>query len=161
MFQHTKFQRDDFKKLIQDLNNLADDSRLDDSVLNNAFNLLWPHLESDVQCILSGHVDDASGDHRTERDILSEILDLSRVNSISQIQSSMLSLEKRVSEVCKIILRDASKGNALDEVIRTAKIELNEEAVTRGDDSDLLKNNPPIGEHLSKWLAMGPVPKLY
>ena len=79
LFQNTKFCKKDFKKLVQTINGAGGDSKLEESVLDDVFTMWWPRLEKQVAQILSEHKTDTPGDHRTERDILEEILELSRL----------------------------------------------------------------------------------
>lgn len=81
IFQNTRFSKEDFKKLVKSINNAGGDSKLDDSVLDGVFEMWWPKLEEQVRKILEEfqHVDE--GSHREERDILEEILELTRLNT--------------------------------------------------------------------------------
>ncbi|MFC1759319.1 toll/interleukin-1 receptor domain-containing protein [Planctomycetota bacterium] len=79
IFQHTKFQADEFKKLIRSINNTGGDLKLDDGVLNDVFDMWWPKLEEKVNAILKNHKNDAPTADRPERDMLEEILELTRL----------------------------------------------------------------------------------
>ncbi len=78
-FQTTRFEKNDFKKLVKSINNSGGDSKLDDSVLDQVFEMWWEKLESKVSDILSNHKNTDEAEHRSERDILEEILELSRL----------------------------------------------------------------------------------
>jgi len=81
IFQNTRFDKKDFKKLVKTINSSGGDSKLDDSVLDGVFDMWWPKLEEQVNQILSDHNDTAPDEHRTERDMLEEVLELTRLNT--------------------------------------------------------------------------------
>jgi len=80
-FQATKFDKTDFKKLLQTINNTGGESKLDGAVLNDVFEMWWPKLEEKLKAIIENHTDSNTGNERPERDILEEILELSRINA--------------------------------------------------------------------------------
>jgi hypothetical protein len=79
-FQATKFTKDDFKKLLSTINNTDSESQLTPEVLNDVFEMWWPKLEEKVAEILKEERNITVPKKRTERDILEEILELSRLN---------------------------------------------------------------------------------
>ena len=85
-FQTTLFEKSDFKKLISDLNNANKDNPLEDKVLNTVFEKFWPELEEKITAILKAEgIDDAkNADVRSDREVLEEILDLSRSLAIQK-----------------------------------------------------------------------------
>ncbi len=80
-FQATKFVREDFKRLVSTINNTAGDAKLDTPVLDNVFDMWWPRLEEQVAEILKTHDKGTKRERRPERDILEEILELTRMNA--------------------------------------------------------------------------------
>lgn len=80
-FQATKFLREDFKKLVTTINNAAGDARLDSPVLDGVFEMWWPKLETQVKEIIENHSKGTKTARRSERDILEELLELTRLNS--------------------------------------------------------------------------------
>jgi hypothetical protein len=80
-FQATKFDKTDFKKLLTTINNTGSESKLESAVLNDVFEMWWPKLEKKVDDILKNHVVDSNNNVRSERDILEEVLELTRINS--------------------------------------------------------------------------------
>jgi hypothetical protein len=80
-FQATKFDKADFKKLLITVNNTGGDSKLDAAVLNDVFEMWWPKLETKINEILKNHVVDNDNAVRSEREILEEVLELTRLNS--------------------------------------------------------------------------------
>jgi len=80
-FQATKFDKAGFKKLLTTVNNTGGESKLDSAVLNDVFEMWWPKLEQKVKDILKNHVVDNDNAVRSEREILEEVLELTRLNS--------------------------------------------------------------------------------
>lgn len=81
LFQHTKFERDEFKKLVKTVNNAGGDAKLDENVLNTVFQMWWPKLDEQVQGILQDHRNAPPAAERSERDMLEEILELTRLGA--------------------------------------------------------------------------------
>jgi hypothetical protein len=80
IFQHTRFQKSDFKKLVKTINNAGGDSKLDDAVFESVFEMWWPKLEDKVKQILKNETTDGVTSNRSERDMLEEILELTRLD---------------------------------------------------------------------------------
>lgn len=81
-FQSTRFDKTDIKQLLTTINNTGLDSKLEAGVLNDVFEMWWPKLESKINEILKTHVEEKKNKNvRSERDILEEILELTRINS--------------------------------------------------------------------------------
>jgi len=80
-FQATKFDKTDFKKLLMTINNTGGEFKLESAVLNDVFEMWWPKLESKVNSILNTHVNEKENNLRSEREILEEILELTRMNA--------------------------------------------------------------------------------
>ncbi len=80
-FQATRFEKADFKKLLNTINNTGGDSKLDQAVLNDVFEMWWPKLESKISEILKSHKESDGEYVRSEREILEEVLELTRINS--------------------------------------------------------------------------------
>lgn len=80
-FQATKFLRDDFKRLFTSINSSAGEARLESNVLDQVFDMWWPKLEQDVSIILQNSKNVPAKTRRQDRDILEEILELTRINS--------------------------------------------------------------------------------
>lgn len=79
-FQTTNFGETDIKKLVETINSAAGDAKLKDDVLENVFNKWWPDLKSKIEEILENHESQGNTPARPEREILEEILALSRLN---------------------------------------------------------------------------------
>ena len=90
-FQTVRFTKDEIYKLICTLNKALKDSQLDDKVIENVFEKWWPDLNDKVNSILhkyqkSKH-NDSESSPRSDREILEEILELSRLKSSRLVES--------------------------------------------------------------------------
>jgi len=80
-FQTTKFEKSDFKKLVKSINNTGGDSKLEENVLDQVFDMWWDKLETQINDIIANHNNAEETEHRSERDILEEVLELSRLGA--------------------------------------------------------------------------------
>lgn len=80
-FQATKFDKTDFKKLLITINNTGSESKLESAVLNDVFEMWWPKLEQKIKEILQNHVESSPNALRSEREILEEVLELTRIST--------------------------------------------------------------------------------
>ncbi|CAA6818792.1 MAG: Unknown protein [uncultured Thiotrichaceae bacterium] len=85
-FQTTLFNKSDFRKLVSVLNTANKPNALSDNTLNTVFEKFWPDIEKKVKEIIdTSHPEgENSPDLRSEREILEEVLDLSRVLAIQR-----------------------------------------------------------------------------
>jgi hypothetical protein len=81
-FQTTKAQREDIKKLIHTINNSSIERKLPDSEINESFDVWWPRLEQQLSSI--HEPTESPKPQRDEREILEEILELTRSLSARQ-----------------------------------------------------------------------------
>ena len=81
MFQGTTFVKQDFKRLLTTINNAGGGDRLDAPVLESVFEMWWPKLHAQVTDLLSSHDSGPSEQIRNDRDILEEILNLTRIRA--------------------------------------------------------------------------------
>ena len=80
-FQATKFDKADFKKLIKTINETGGESKLDSKVLDDVFEMWWPRLEKKINEIIRNYKEESHEEERTERDILEELLELTRMTA--------------------------------------------------------------------------------
>ena len=78
-FQTTRFNKEDIKRLVETINSAAGEEKLEPHVLDSVFDMWWPGLERDVSEILASRTEDDQNAHRPDRDILEEILALTRM----------------------------------------------------------------------------------
>lgn len=82
-FQHTRFDKNDFKKLLNTINKEASDQKLDQIVLDDVFEMWWPRLAEELNAIIDSHKTEDVRTVRDEREILDEILELTRLTARS------------------------------------------------------------------------------
>lgn len=96
-FQATLFKKEEMKKLLKAINSKLEDHSLIDSVLENVFEKWWPDLETDIEKILRSEKDKNVEPIRTDRDILEEILGLSRF-AIKNTQGTSIGIHPQAVE---------------------------------------------------------------
>ena len=99
------FTKEDIRKLVKTINDANDLQKLDDVTLSRVFDKWWPDLEERVDGILSNVVPKDTRRLRNDREILEEILDLSR--SASKIRTAN---SRRVSPQAFVDLREGVYG---------------------------------------------------
>lgn len=79
-FQTTEFKKSEFKKLLQTINKQLNDNKVSETVFNEVFEVFFPKLETNIQKILSENksIEVSKTIERSDREILEEILELSR-----------------------------------------------------------------------------------
>ena len=86
--QATEFKEVDFKRLLKTVNNTAVENKLTDAVLEEVFEMWWPRLERTFNEVLDQEqIPEDVSPVRNDREILEEILDLSRL-SAKRVSSS-------------------------------------------------------------------------
>jgi hypothetical protein len=97
-FQTTKAQKDDVRKLIHTINNTLEDRKLPEIEINETFDVWWTRLEERLGNI--PHDKNVPRQHRSEREILEELLELVRAQV--RTKSPFISFEPdRYSPVVK------------------------------------------------------------
>lgn len=87
-FQTTEFEKKDFLKLLSVINGQSEDRKLPSKTLEKVFEKWWPDLDSKIKEILSDG-DEPKPPLRSERELLEEILQLSRVSSQQKFRPSI------------------------------------------------------------------------
>jgi hypothetical protein len=125
-FQTTKFSQEDIKQLMANINGQCGENKLSEKVFNEVFNVFWPHLEEKIGNVITKQKEissDSDKSHkRPDREILEEILELTRLNLRKRNESSNrrdsldfldISLDKRI-ELQQLIFEYLKKfGNRL------------------------------------------------
>lgn len=75
-FQATRANKNDTQKLIHTINQALDDAALPKEKLDEAFEIWWPKFEKSLENI--PHIESKKEPHRSDREILEEILELVR-----------------------------------------------------------------------------------
>jgi hypothetical protein len=82
-FQAAPFSEPEMRKLMKTLNSGLGEQRLDDGVLNAVFEMWWPKLNERVNRLMDKYagLTKSTPASRTDRDILEEVLQLTRLNA--------------------------------------------------------------------------------
>ena len=80
-FQATNFNESDIQKLIEMINSCCEENKLEENVLEEVFNLWWPRLETEISKIMEKHKEKADETLRNDRELIEEILTLSRITA--------------------------------------------------------------------------------
>lgn len=95
-FQATKFERSDFKRLIETINNSAGEGSLGAKVLDDVFDMWWTRLEDKIKEILDSDDNHVESELRSDRDLLEEIL-----NTVRKLFSDGRGSDMLLSEILK------------------------------------------------------------
>jgi hypothetical protein len=77
-FQAATFSKDEVLKFVKVVNSQLNESSLDSAVLDSVFQKWWPDLDEKIQKILAAPNPKSSKEIRTDRDLLEEVLKLTR-----------------------------------------------------------------------------------
>lgn len=77
-FQLTQFNKIEIRQLFSSINSQCGESMLDSDTEEQVFNMWWPKLEDQVIEILGQHKNNGEGEIRSDREILEEVLSLTR-----------------------------------------------------------------------------------
>jgi len=80
-FQTTNFNKNDFKKMMYTVNQSGGENALNKDTFDRVFNMWWPEISAKIDAILSNVRNTDDQNVRPDRDILEEILMLSRARS--------------------------------------------------------------------------------
>jgi hypothetical protein len=105
-FQCTRFIKDDFQKLVATINSVAGEAKLESAVMDSVFEMWWPRLEKAVGEILSTHAQRDEEPRRSDRDIIEEILQLTRA-SVSQEHRPSHILRRGVHDLIESLMESA------------------------------------------------------
>jgi hypothetical protein len=123
-FQATKFEREDFRKLIHTINNSLDGQSIEHSVLENSFDLWWPQLDVKIIEIMNS----APGKKESE--------ERSTDSKIDEITGMLRSIFIKISETSE---RESRLQNKIDR-----------ERLGREFIEDYSTNSPAVGIALLK-----------
>ena len=80
-FQTTEFEKEDFRKLVSVINTKLSDNKLPQKVLDSVFEKWWPELETQITEILNELGEVGPEPIRSDRELIEEILELSRMST--------------------------------------------------------------------------------
>ncbi|KZZ22793.1 hypothetical protein A3753_20735 [Sulfitobacter sp. HI0082] len=78
-FQTTNFDKDDFRKVLSTINEAGEDNHLPKDTFDRVFEMWWPQLEAKISEIMTDEGAQERGELRSERELLEEVLSLSRL----------------------------------------------------------------------------------
>jgi hypothetical protein len=81
-FQLAQFEKSEIRRVVKMINTALGESSLDDSVLDSVFEMWWPRLKEKVEAALLAAPRTDPSALRSERDLLEEILKLSRSTAV-------------------------------------------------------------------------------
>lgn len=94
-FQATEFNKEEIRKLIESINGALEDKKINDKTLGAIYEKWWPDLEKNIQEILHAEPPQInSTEIRSDRDILEEILRLTRSKRYSSFEPGSQLLRK-------------------------------------------------------------------
>ena len=88
-FQAAKFSNEEMKRVMKAINAELGDAALPPDVLNNVFEMWWPKLEEQVANQLKTSEDGVGQARRSERDLLQEVLSLTRRLALDRSRGSL------------------------------------------------------------------------
>lgn len=87
-FQAAKFSKKEMKKVIKMMNDELETTSLSSEVLDSVFEMWWPKLEEQIEKLLEKSKKENNKDLRSERDLIEEVLSLTRRLSIDKRRRS-------------------------------------------------------------------------
>jgi hypothetical protein len=117
-FQHTRLEREDFRKLVQQVNMLAGVDSRDPQQLNEMFDEAWPKLEASVRDLRAAGPAAAPAPQRDANEMMEEVLVIAReirdgpkprASSLDEANGDWLCASaKQIDAVANLVLRDIS-----------------------------------------------------
>lgn len=83
-FQTTSFEKIDFKKLMNAINDAGGENKLNRETFESVFEMWWPRLEAAILKIMETKASESKEELRSDRDLIEEILSLSRMSTRDQ-----------------------------------------------------------------------------
>lgn len=89
-FQAAPFSKDEIHKVIKTVNSQLGETSLDSNVLDSVFEKWWPDLDDRVNKILEKKRNSSGAELRSDRELLEEVLKISRTLSVREREVSSL-----------------------------------------------------------------------
>ncbi len=80
-FQAATFSKLEIKKLLATINSQSAEGKLEATTLDKVFEMWWPQLDKEIARVLEEHKAPTANTIRTDRELLEEILELSRIRT--------------------------------------------------------------------------------
>ncbi len=113
-FQATRASKDDVLKLLKTLNAALRDNALSDTHIDEVFEVWWPKLESQLRDLPGD--DSKARPHRSERDLLEEILALVRNQNRSRLLMPHHLLAASIGDGTVTTLEDGNLAGVREEI---------------------------------------------
>lgn len=113
-FQAAKFSKKEMKKVVKMMNDELDNTSLASDVLDNVFEMWWPKLQEKIEKAVEKARNDDNTALRTERDLLEEVLTLTRGLSIDRIRSERSSVHPKAIEELIMFMEDLINQNVFE-----------------------------------------------
>jgi hypothetical protein len=127
-FQSTRAQKNDTKHLLKTINKAQRDAALEETILNDVFEALWPKLEQAINDIPP--IEEVCKPVRSQEEILEELLALVRAQSRQNLGAEIRELKE---EVLGVALRTGLSLQIHDPEIRNTIIGLRQRIVDMED----------------------------
>lgn len=126
IFQHTTFEKDDFRKLIRSMNEVLADQRQSENIVGKVFEKWWGEIEQQVKQIISRKPAQTLPTKRTEKEMLSEILELTRTiaktGQSSSRRSAMSAEIERFQSTASLTLEMLELDQPIISILTTANV---------------------------------------
>jgi len=99
--QDTKFSKEDVKRLVNTINRLGEDS-LPETDLDEIYEMWWQTLEDKVQEALANAPSETPKPQRDQREMIEEILDLTRQNARRDSRASAMNLDAVATSIYRM-----------------------------------------------------------
>ncbi len=124
-FQATTFNETDVGRLVKTINNACGENKLEDSVLNNVFKMWWPKLADEINSKLQKRKESPDAVLRNDRDLIEEILSLSRISASRTRAESLIDIHPGAIEELYHYYRE------LRQAVKTHDLEVIEQLTRR------------------------------
>lgn len=141
-FQTTEFRRKDFRRLIDVINGCMSEGKIEAKRLDTAFDAFWHKIESSVGDILKSQPE-SKKPIRSERDILEEILELTRFQSTHRIRMLPSSIvEQLVKKFIDLHDDQANNKGGFQDVLNIlhGMKDTIQQVIDRGEDSIVIRS---------------------
>lgn len=114
-FQAAKFTKEEVKKVVRMINSELADSSLSSEVFENVFEMWWPKLQERIEVEMSKAKKTNGKDLRSERDLLEEVLTLTRTMTLLRERDNEGEAVIHPGAIEEIIMLYSSMFNSIKE----------------------------------------------
>jgi len=146
-FQAAKFSKNEMKKVVKMMNQGLGENGLASDVFEHVFEKWWPELKENVDKALKETTDTEKKSSRTDRDLLEEILELTRKATLTNNVTSKVDGEKILHLLYNSYADSANKDDLLKNienyVLLPHSLSINKRFINKNDN---IKNKQIEGE---------------